>query len=454
MAVTKLQVIKKTIAHTINYCMSKAEKGLIGGVNLNPYFAKREFEETWIRHNKHEGRRGYHAVQSFKPGETTAEVAHQIGLELAEKVWGKRHQVLVVTHTDKKHIHNHFVINAVSFVDGKKLHIADKQMNKSMIPVSDELCKEYGLSVIEQDKAAALERERYEDKEGSVPHQQQKGDNGQSVNYEKNSEKDNKKTIHKESYRHYGEWLEDHPDVDVRSRLKYDLDYYASQTNHIPDLIQAMETAGYEFKLNREHPSVKPPYGQRYIRLRSLGQKYLLENIVDRIGKPEMLSLSVKPEKFESIWVIYLKRTKPKGTLLNLIKHYQILLNTTNKPIIYPSKQATEAAKRLRAYDNEIMYLRVNNIESIEELNNTLLHLKEDKKSLLNQRNKLYRTKDKMLGYQTKLKEINQLIFSVNENIKIANSINQDFKDLRLDELSKETKENEKELPKEERRER
>ena len=69
----------------------------------------------------------YHGYQSFKPGEVTPEEAHRIGIETAKQMWGDRFQVLVTTHLNTGTIHNHMVVNAVSYRDGKKFqnHIRD-----------------------------------------------------------------------------------------------------------------------------------------------------------------------------------------------------------------------------------------------------------------------------------------------------------------------------------------
>ena len=64
----------------------------------------------------------YHGFQSFKHGEVTPEVAHEVGVKLAEKMWGDRFQVIVATHLNTECLHNHFVVNSVSFLDGKHYH--------------------------------------------------------------------------------------------------------------------------------------------------------------------------------------------------------------------------------------------------------------------------------------------------------------------------------------------
>ena len=91
----------------------------------------------------------YHGYQSFAPGEVNPQTAHEIGLKLAQKLWGNGYQVIVATHLDQEsHIHNHFVVNTVSFKDGKRYHRTEKDYY-DMQKESDRLCREYGLSVIE-----------------------------------------------------------------------------------------------------------------------------------------------------------------------------------------------------------------------------------------------------------------------------------------------------------------
>ena len=90
----------------------------------------------------------YHGYQSFKPGEVTPEEAHRIGIETVKQMWGVRFQVLVTTHLNTGTIHNHMVVNAVSYKDGKKFqnHIRD---HIHLREISDEICRERQLSVLE-----------------------------------------------------------------------------------------------------------------------------------------------------------------------------------------------------------------------------------------------------------------------------------------------------------------
>lgn len=115
----------------------------VSGINCHPSTAGMEMQKVKKFYGKEDGVIAYHGYQSFAPGEATPEIAHEIGVKLARQLWGDRYQVLVATHLDRaNHLHSHFVINTVSFVDGIKYH-RTKQDYKEMQRVSDALCKEY-----------------------------------------------------------------------------------------------------------------------------------------------------------------------------------------------------------------------------------------------------------------------------------------------------------------------
>ena len=113
------------IAYALN-----AEKGTTRlfqtAVNLDSIeTAWEEMKEAKERWGKTDGIQGFHVVQSFAPGETTPELAHRIGVEFVERCFPD-FQAVVGTHLDKHHIHNHVVLNSVSYVDGHKYHSSQK----------------------------------------------------------------------------------------------------------------------------------------------------------------------------------------------------------------------------------------------------------------------------------------------------------------------------------------
>ena len=120
----------------------------VTGINVNSVeTAAREFMEAKELHGKTDGRICYHGYQSFREDEVDADTAHKIGVALASELWGDRFQVVVATHCNTNHYHNHFVLNSVSDVDGMKFYNSPADYRR-MREVSDRLCKEFGLSVI------------------------------------------------------------------------------------------------------------------------------------------------------------------------------------------------------------------------------------------------------------------------------------------------------------------
>jgi hypothetical protein len=150
MAAIKRLSSKGSIKNIINYVLNKEKttERIIGGKDISFSNAVAEMNTTKELYGKKEGISYHHIIQSFKPGEITPEKAHKIGIELAEKQF-KNFEVLVATHKDKEHVHNHLIINSVSFKDGHKL-ITDKTSLKEIKLENDRICLRERLSVIEK----------------------------------------------------------------------------------------------------------------------------------------------------------------------------------------------------------------------------------------------------------------------------------------------------------------
>lgn len=215
------------------------QKYYVTGINCNPDTAAEEFENTKIARMKTSGVLAFHAIQSFKPGEIDAALTHQIGVELAKKMWGDRFEVVVCTHLDKDHPHNHFVVNSVSYIDGRKFDNNRKDYER-FSSLSDELARQYGLSVIEERHG--------------------KG-------------------------KHYAEWKADHEyKPTIRSTIKEDIDYIISSSESFKEFEINLRKMGYEIK-HGKHLAVRAPGGQRFIRLYKLSntEDYSEEAIRERI---------------------------------------------------------------------------------------------------------------------------------------------------------------------------
>ena len=139
----------KVASRLINYAEKRAE--VREGVDCPAEYAKAQMKATRELWGKTEGIQAHHIIQSFKPREVSPEMANEIGRDLAREV-AKGHEAVVYTHTDKDHVHNHIVINSVNYENGSKYN-ASKESLYQIREANDRLCKERGLSVVQEKNA-------------------------------------------------------------------------------------------------------------------------------------------------------------------------------------------------------------------------------------------------------------------------------------------------------------
>ncbi|MFR2125943.1 MAG: relaxase/mobilization nuclease domain-containing protein [Dorea sp.] len=196
------------------------------------------------RFHKKDGVQGYHLVQSFAEGEVSPELAHLIGQELAEQLLKGQYEVVITTHLNTSHYHNHLVWNSVSMVDGKKYHSNAKSYFTEVRQISDQLCRKYGLSVIQTNQGKAM---------------------------------------------HYAQWkAEAEGKPTWRTAIRMDIQEAIGVSFSWSQFVKEMEKRGYAWKLNRKYPSLKTPGMERYIRLRSLGKGYGEAEIREKILRPKI----------------------------------------------------------------------------------------------------------------------------------------------------------------------
>lgn len=140
------------LSFILSYCKRESKtvyegKKLVSGVNCLPESVYQEFMNTKLQYGKTDGRMFYHFTQSFSPEENiTPETAHEIALRFAEEQF-PGYEVLVAPHTDRAHIHSHFIVNSVSCENGYKYHSDNENIDR-LRAESDKLCLQYGLSVL------------------------------------------------------------------------------------------------------------------------------------------------------------------------------------------------------------------------------------------------------------------------------------------------------------------
>ena len=356
------QGLDDVIAYAVNSRKTKQHKEdsdvlerFVSGVNCHPATARAEMLSVKKRFGKEDGTIAYHGYQSFAPGEATPEMAHKIGVELAQRLWGDRYQVVVATHLDKSnHLHNHFVLNTVSFVDGIKYHRTAKDYH-NLQAASDALCREYGLSVIENPQPG-------------------KG-------------------------KHYGEWrAEQEQRPTWRGLVRADVDEVIRQSMTERQFFENLHRKGYEVKVGKDI-SVRPPGKERFVRLaRNFGEDYTLEGIRRRILEQSRATRplpeptpKVKHYRLSGNWQ---SRKKVTG-FRALYFHYCYLLG------VFP-RQKKQNHKRLHfllkedlikldAITQEARLLAAHHIDTAEQLSSYQCELESKIVVVTDERKQLYR---------------------------------------------------------------
>ena len=162
MAIIEAISSKANLKTIINYVTQdkKTNANLITGKDCLAESSLEEMLYTKELYNKNNGRQYIHIIQSFDPKDNlSADQVHNTGIRLAKKFNG--YQVLVATHIDKKHLHNHLVVNSVSFENGYKIQMSKKKL-QDLKDYSDKLCLEIGTSVIpKKENTQYIKRNEY-----------------------------------------------------------------------------------------------------------------------------------------------------------------------------------------------------------------------------------------------------------------------------------------------------
>lgn len=380
------------LAQSISYTTQdmKTEKQLyVTGINTTLSTAYEDMVLTKKTYGKEDSILAFHGYQSFKPGEVDAETAHQIGIELAKILWGDRFEVLVSTHIDKEHYHNHFVINSVSFRDGKRYY-DNKATYKKMQNVSDALCEKYQLSVIE--------------------HQSNHS-------------------------RHYAEWKAEKENRPTkRSLIIEDVEYAISISSTKNQFIKTLRSMGY-FIRQGKYVSLKPQGSERAFRLHKLTKdgRYDMSVIEQRLYERHHAH-------FESPVHLPSKKYYYKGDLSQARKltgfkalyvHYMFLLgiipNQRTRPKIhYYLKQDL---LKLDQITEEITLLSKKNINTMEELEFILEETEGKKAQSENERKCIYgkirrcRNADTKILLQQDVKTMTEHIKSMRKEVMIYERI-------------------------------
>lgn len=360
----------------------------------NPYADMIDTQEFFGKAGHKNAVLAYHLVQSFKDFETTPEIAHKCGLELAERLFADKYEVVVATHLDHKHLHNHLIINSVSYADGYKYRNNFKDYFVDIRGISDAICIENCLSVIE--------------------HPQRRG-------------------------MHYAEWLalkEGRPTI--RGTIRRDIDEIIKCSYTMEQFWNNLKKRG--FIIHRKGPNIKytsiiAPNAKHPMRLDNLGKGYSEAEILQRIIATRNGIITAAPSEMPK------KQYKFRGNIKNvkgkklkgfvaLYFHYLYLFKKIQRKQT-PQRVSffmREEMIKFDRYQKQFKLLFTHNIETGEDLQKYQKDKEAEVEILITRRKKLYeeRTDENCDEVKGQAKEINAELNELRKEIRLCKAI---FKD-------------------------
>ena len=415
MAYDKIIPIKGRLDHCVNYVLNPEKTDLgrvleyIGNadktitpdgravletaINCQLETAYREMMDTKKRWSKRGGVLGYHLVHSYAPGEVAPEQAHAIGVEFAQQLLQGKYEVVVSTHLDHDHIHNHILFNSVSCLDGKKYRDNFKAYYGDIRGTSNAVSRKHGLSVITP--------------EGSG--------------------------------KHYAEWdAQRKGKQTIRGLIKQDIDAVIEQSFTYASFLSGLRKLGYEIKSgsNIKHTAVKPPGGGQFVRLNGLGEGYTEDDIKRRLSatrsgsapKTQAQTQSKLPKRYT-----YPRGTVPrKGQKLRgfraLYVHYLLFLGLQKpgpKRKYIPFSVRKEVTK-LHRYKAQFSLLQEYRIETDTQLDMLKDALQAEIDALTGQRKVLYKQSRQGEEVSGQIDAINTKLRQLRQRIRLCDHIAED----------------------------
>ena len=328
----------------------------------------RQTKERW---HKSGGVQGYHLVQSFAAGEVSPELAHQIAKELADRVLGGRYEYVIGTHLNTGHIHSHIVWNSVSRIDGKKYHSNGKSYVTQIRAVSDELCRKYKLSVIDTENSHHVAKP-------------------------------------------YAEWLaEKNGQPTWRTAIRQDVDEAIQQSLTWRQFLTVLDRKGYEVRLGRKYPVLRPPGKERFVRFKTLGKRYTPEAIQTRILYPQSYHPYVEnPPTIQHGRLHSGKKPHRKLTGLRALYYrYLYELGALPRKPRRPSYAVRQDAYKLDQRIRQMEFSSKHNIDTLAQLETHRQALQTEIGQLLTKRKQLPKTDDLQSQHEsvnTALKQLRQ----------------------------------------------
>ena len=343
---------KTDLGNAVDYICNPVKAGFQTAINCTLDNAFLQMQATKQRWDKYGGILGYHIVHSYAPGEVTPEQAHEAGVEFVQRLLGDKYEAVVCTHTDRDHLHCHIVFNSVSFLDGRKYRSDFKSYFHDLRDTSNAVSREYGISVIDSDG---------------------KG-------------------------KHYSEWnAERSGKTTVRDLIRRDIDAALSGSLTYDMFLETLRRQGYTIKRSPKgkHTAMRPPGGQRFVRLDSLGDGYteldLMQRLNEQRHEPELTAPVFSAQK------CYTVRCRPRhyppikrGNFRALYLYYLYLLSPRKKrPQKVPFETRAEI-RRTKQYRQQFFLLQKYRIDTKPELEMLSDALSNEMQIIVDRRKELY----------------------------------------------------------------
>ncbi|MEE1306303.1 MAG: relaxase/mobilization nuclease domain-containing protein [Agathobacter sp.] len=350
----------KHLKRSLDYVMNpeKTQDGrLVGAINCQADAAFEQMKETKRKFGKVDKRQGYHIILSFKENEVNPDTAFEITQRFVEEYLGNSYEAVYVVHDNTEHVHSHIVFNSVSFVDGKKYRYEKGDWVKYIQPITNRLCEEYGLSIIDVD--------------------------------------DGSKEKQHESYKDWSEYREG--SFVWADMIKRDLDACILQAGDYQQFLDLLSDKGYTIKQGK-YLAVKPQGMTRFRRCKTLGDMYSDEAIRERISNEDISFYREKQEEIKPVLIRCKVKRYRKAKMSGLQKRYYAKLYRIGKLKKRPYSQVwkyKDDIRRMHKLQKEYLFLANHDIHSAEELVSVIGSLTDKRKEVSSEKSRIYKARER-----------------------------------------------------------
>lgn len=429
MAITKIKTVKSHLRVCLNYTLNPdktvlsdpalqnmlayaqrdektGNRQFVAGINCQPENAYSQMLATKHKWGKTGSKyvQGYQIIQSFAPGEISPELAFKVGCKFAKRYLASKYECVVSTHIDREHLHCHIVFNSVSSIDGKMFPNKFEDYYQGIRRISDELCREYNLSVIDP--------------------------KGHGKPYHLHMDAPNN-------------------GVNIRVLIQEDIRQAMAHTTNWNSFLQEMQRMGYRVGNRAGTVTFHPPYGKRNIRMSSLApefqesavREYFIKRSFEHLGAAEQRYAPIEDSRHfhsqRSSRPRY-KRHKVSGFMAQY-HYYCFLLRRTSRG--HGSKRykylLADELRKLDRYQEQSDYLILNHIETEEDLLKAKAQAEQELEGMLKQRKQLYHLRDNSANGLNKadlsaqIEALNDEIQEKRRQVKVCVHIQQDAETVR-----------------------